>query len=126
MPQWAGSCWYYLRYIDPNDDEGFWDADRRGAALDAGRPVRRRRRARGAAPALRPLLAQGALRPWLRRHAEPFRTYFSQGYIQAPAFTDARGQVEAWEVEEVVGDDGHPAFHTGEPVSREFGKITSR
>ncbi|KGX86770.1 leucine--tRNA ligase [Pontibacillus litoralis] len=21
MPQWAGSCWYYLRYIDPNNDE---------------------------------------------------------------------------------------------------------
>ena len=32
-------------------------------ALDAGRPLRRRRRARGAAPALRALLAQGALRP---------------------------------------------------------------
>jgi leucyl-tRNA synthetase len=23
MPQWAGSCWYYLRYIDPNNDEMF-------------------------------------------------------------------------------------------------------
>ena len=32
-------------------------------ALDARRPLRRRRRARGAAPALRALLAQGALRP---------------------------------------------------------------
>ena len=32
-------------------------------AVDAGRPLRRRRRARGAAPALRALLAQGALRP---------------------------------------------------------------
>ena len=21
MPQWAGSCWYFLRYIDPNNDE---------------------------------------------------------------------------------------------------------
>lgn len=21
MPQWAGSCWYYLRYIDPDNDE---------------------------------------------------------------------------------------------------------
>ena len=20
MPQWAGSCWYYLRYIDPSND----------------------------------------------------------------------------------------------------------
>ncbi len=23
MPQWAGSCWYYLRYIDPNNDQEF-------------------------------------------------------------------------------------------------------
>ena len=23
MPQWAGSCWYYLRYIDPQNDEFF-------------------------------------------------------------------------------------------------------
>ncbi|MCB0702273.1 MAG: leucine--tRNA ligase [Candidatus Kapaibacterium sp.] len=25
MPQWSGSCWYYLRYIDPNNDEIFSD-----------------------------------------------------------------------------------------------------
>ena len=25
MPQWAGSCWYYLRYLDPNNDEVFAD-----------------------------------------------------------------------------------------------------
>ena len=24
MPQWAGSCWYYLRYIDPDNDEQGW------------------------------------------------------------------------------------------------------
>mgnify|MGYP001240472243 FL=1 len=23
MPQWAGSCWYYLRYLDPNNKEEF-------------------------------------------------------------------------------------------------------
>jgi leucyl-tRNA synthetase len=27
MPQWAGSCWYYLRYLSPNDNESPWDAD---------------------------------------------------------------------------------------------------
>ncbi len=21
MPQWAGSCWYYLRFIDPHNDQ---------------------------------------------------------------------------------------------------------
>ncbi len=28
MPQWAGSCWYYLRYLDPNNDTEPWDKDK--------------------------------------------------------------------------------------------------
>ena len=28
MPQWAGSCWYYLRYIDPNNDQNAWGKDK--------------------------------------------------------------------------------------------------
>ena len=27
MPQWAGSCWYYLRYIDPHNDKAFADPE---------------------------------------------------------------------------------------------------
>lgn len=27
MPQWAGSCWYYLRYIDPTNDKCFADPE---------------------------------------------------------------------------------------------------
>ncbi|PIC65198.1 leucine--tRNA ligase [Sporosarcina sp. P13] len=27
MPQWAGSCWYYIRYIDPNNDEQLIDPE---------------------------------------------------------------------------------------------------
>lgn len=27
MPQWAGSCWYHLRYLDPNNTERFVDSD---------------------------------------------------------------------------------------------------
>jgi len=26
MPQWAGSCWYYLRYIDPKNTQQGWDS----------------------------------------------------------------------------------------------------
>ncbi|UTC78649.1 leucine--tRNA ligase [Treponema sp. OMZ 799] len=29
MPQWAGSCWYYLRYTDPHNSEAFADKARR-------------------------------------------------------------------------------------------------
>ena len=28
MPQWAGSCWYYLRYIDPHNDKMFADPEK--------------------------------------------------------------------------------------------------
>ncbi|WP_226656160.1 leucine--tRNA ligase [Pseudalkalibacillus hwajinpoensis] len=35
MPQWAGSCWYYLRYIDPDNDEMLADPKK----LDEWLPV---------------------------------------------------------------------------------------
>ena len=80
MPNWAGSCWYYLRYLDPANSAAARRPRQRGlldgAAPRAGRrrprghprpgrrrPLRRRRRARRAAPALRAVLAQGAARP---------------------------------------------------------------
>ena len=28
MPQWAGSCWYYLRYLDPSNDTAFADREK--------------------------------------------------------------------------------------------------
>ena len=28
MPQWAGSCWYHLRYIDPDNEKAFADYDK--------------------------------------------------------------------------------------------------
>ena len=28
MPQWAGSCWYYLRYLDPNNNQLSWDPEK--------------------------------------------------------------------------------------------------
>jgi leucyl-tRNA synthetase len=28
MPQWAGSCWYYLRYLDPKNAERAWDPEK--------------------------------------------------------------------------------------------------
>jgi leucyl-tRNA synthetase len=27
MPQWAGSCWYYLRYLDPRNDQAPWSPE---------------------------------------------------------------------------------------------------
>ncbi|MCZ2343820.1 MAG: leucine--tRNA ligase [Bacteroidales bacterium] len=36
MPQWAGSCWYYLRYIDPHNDKAFADPEKLKAWLPVG------------------------------------------------------------------------------------------
>ncbi len=36
MPQWAGSCWYYLRYIDPKNDKAFADQDKLNYWGDVG------------------------------------------------------------------------------------------
>ncbi|MDN5793305.1 MAG: class I tRNA ligase family protein, partial [Brevibacterium aurantiacum] len=49
----------------------------------------------------------------------------NQGYIQAYAYTDARGvYVPAAEVEETVADNGESTFwYDGEQVNREYGKI---
>jgi leucyl-tRNA synthetase len=57
--------------------------------------------------------------------AEPFHRLFNQGYIQAYAFADARGQhVPAAEVEEREGDDGVVRyFWDGTEVFREYGKM---
>ena len=71
MPQWAGSCWYYLRYLDPTNgdalvdpaNERYWMVGNGSRRRRRHRPLRRWRRARGAAPPLRALLAQGAVRP---------------------------------------------------------------
>ncbi len=127
MPQWAGSCWYYLRYIDPESDdvvadptsEKYWmggdDADAGGVDLYVG----------GVEHAVLHLLYA---RFWHKvlfdlghvTTKEPFKRLINQGYIQAYAFKDERGiYVEAAEVEE--SGDGYR--FEGAPVSREYGKM---
>ena len=92
MPQWAGSCWYQMRYIDPTYAAGprFVHPGQRGV-LDGPahrcarrppgrhRPVRRWRRARGPAPAVRPLLAQDPVRPGPRHLDRALRTAVQPG-----------------------------------------------
>ncbi|HRB99401.1 MAG TPA: leucine--tRNA ligase [Dermatophilaceae bacterium] len=143
MPNWAGSCWYYLRYLDPANHETFCDPENERywlgpqAATVAGAPAGVRDPGGvdlyvgGVEHAVLHLLYA---RFWHKVlfdlgqvcSEEPFRTYFSQGYIQAPAYTDARGQyVEASEVVEHPGAHGQEPTFTwnGEPVTREFGKV---
>jgi leucyl-tRNA synthetase len=134
MPQWAGSCWYYLRFIDnKNPDafvagsrESYWMGDN-GVDLYIG----------GVEHAVLHLLYA---RFWHKvlydlghvSTKEPFGRLFNQGYIQAYAYRDERGI--AVDVSEVVNQNGRPAmdvqdqqgqqyFYKGEPVTQEYGKM---
>jgi leucyl-tRNA synthetase len=146
MPNWAGSCWYYLRYLDPvndvalvdPDNERYWmarhDTPVPGAPEGAVDPGGVDLYIGGVEHAVLHLLYA---RFWHKvlydlghlSSEEPFRNYFSQGYIQAPAYKDARGQyVPADEVVQAASvaspGAGDPVFlWDGLPVTREFGKI---
>ena len=122
MPQWAGSCWYYLRYLDPTNEDAMvdpqveraWADGTRRRRLTEGRsrrPLRRRCRARGAAPLVRALLAQGAVRPRLRVDARSRSNGSStRATSSPPAYIDERGvYVEAAEVEERDGSTSSTA-----------------
>ncbi|MFE1921733.1 leucine--tRNA ligase [Streptomyces asoensis] len=128
MPNWAGSCWYELRYLDPHNSEKlvdpeierYWMGPREGRPhggvdLYVG----------GAEHAVLHLLYA---RFWSKvlfdlghvSSAEPFHKLFNQGMIQAYVYRDSRGfPVPAAEVEERDG----AYYHQGEQVSRLLGKM---
>ncbi|MET7524379.1 leucine--tRNA ligase [Streptomyces sp900116325] len=128
MPNWAGSCWYELRYLDPNNDqqlvdpaiEQYWMGPREGLPtggvdLYVG----------GAEHAVLHLLYA---RFWSKvlhdlgyiSSAEPFHKLYNQGMIQAFVYRDSRGiAVPAAEVEERDG----AFYHQDEKVSRVLGKM---
>ncbi|MBN4927504.1 leucine--tRNA ligase [Hoyosella rhizosphaerae] len=137
MPQWAGSSWYQLRYVDPTnkdefcarENEKYWVGpqpqvhgpnDPGGVDLYVG----------GVEHAVLHLLYARFWHKVLHdlghvSSSEPYRRLFNQGYIQAFAYTDERGAyVPADEVEEKDGAFSwtNPEGHTVE-VHQEYGKM---
>jgi len=128
MPNWAGSCWYELRYIDPDDEsdivdpvnERYWmgpDEHKRAGGVDLY--------IGGSEHAVLHLLYS---RFWHKvlfdlgyvSSKEPFHKLFNQGMITADVYRDARGfPVPAAEVEE---RDGR-YYWQGALVTREAGKM---
>jgi leucyl-tRNA synthetase len=128
MPNWAGSCWYELRYLDPHNAEKvvdpsieqYWMGPREGRPaggvdLYVG----------GQEHAVLHLLYA---RFWHKvlydlghiSSSEPFHKLFNQGMIQAYVYRDRRGiAVPAAEVEERDGD----YYYQGEKVTRLLGKM---
>ncbi|CCH35726.1 leucine--tRNA ligase [Actinosynnema sp. NPDC047251] len=131
MPNWAGSCWYQLRYVDPTETERFVNAENERywlgprAEHGANDPGGVDLYIGGVEHAVLHLLYS---RFWQKvlfdlGHVsgdEPYRRLFNQGYIEAYAYRDERGTpVPAEQVEERDGK----YFFEGAEVKREYGKM---
>ena len=136
MPNWAGSSWYQLRYIDPTnseqlcalENERYWTGPRpeiHGADDPGGVDLY----VGGVEHAVLHLLYS---RFWHKvlfdlghvTSEEPYRRLFNQGYIQAFAYTDARGvYVEAADVVERDGRFYLDSSPDAPEVFREYGKM---
>jgi leucyl-tRNA synthetase len=128
MPQWAGSSWYELRYLDPANPDALVDAEvehywlgSRGGDHPGGVDLY----VGGAEHAVLHLLYARFWHKVLHdlghvSSEEPYYKLFNQGMIQAYAFVDARGTyVPANEVHET--SDGY--WWHDQPVTREYGKM---
>ncbi|HXY66804.1 MAG TPA: leucine--tRNA ligase [Mycobacterium sp.] len=136
MPNWAGSSWYELRYIDPHNSERFCAKENeaywmgpRPAEHGPGDPGGVDLYVGGAEHAVLHLLYS---RFWHKvlydlgyvSSREPYRRLVNQGYIQAFAYTDVRGTyVPADEVVERDGTFVYPGPDGEVEVFQEFGKI---
>ena len=143
MPNWAGSCWYYLRYQDPANDqapvdpevERYWTGPREepvaGAPEGAVDPGGVDLYVGGVEHAVLHLLYS---RFWHKvlfdlghvSSEEPFRRLINQGMIEAWVYRDDRGfPVPAEEVEHHPGQHGEEDRFTwkGQPVTQEYGKM---
>ena len=122
MPQWAGSCWYYLRFIDPKNERQAWDPELEKYWLPVDLYVG------GVEHAVLHLLYA---RFWHKvlfdcgfvSTQEPFQKLFNQGMILAYSFKSEAGKY--YSPEEVDDrDDGAFLKTTGEKLHKQIEKMS--
>ena len=123
MPNWAGSCWYYLRFIDPDNDEVGWDSEKEKYWMPVDLYVG------GREHAVLHLLYARFWHKLLHDYgyvstSEPFGKLFHQGLILAFAFQDKETEalIPADDVEEREEDYVHSG--SGKPVERIVAKMS--
>ena len=115
MPQWAGSCWYYLRFLDPKNDVEAWSREKEKYWMPVDLYVG------GAEHAVLHLLYA---RFWhkvlydlkLVHTKEPFKKYRYQGLVTAPSYKLKEGGYVAYE--ETVDEDGKITFEGAEVIQQ--------
>ena len=123
MPQWAGSCWYYLRFIDPKNRDQGWSPELEKEWMPVDLYVG------GAEHAVLHLLYA---RFWHKvlfdlsyvTTREPFKKLFNQGMIQSHAYKNDRGVLIP--VDQVTEcEDGTAVLSaTGEKLERIVAKMS--
>lgn len=123
MPQWAGSCWYYLRYLDPHNTQSFCAKEKEAYWMPVNLYIG------GAEHAVLHLLYA---RFWhkvlydlgLVHTKEPFMRLVNQGMITSFAYQRANGSLVP--VDEVVqtGDETFEEKNTGETLKRVIAKMS--
>ncbi|MBN2479600.1 MAG: leucine--tRNA ligase [Parachlamydiales bacterium] len=120
MPQWAGSCWYYLRFLDPHNDKEAFSKDKEKYWMPVDLYVG------GAEHAVLHLLYA---RFWhkvlydlqLVHTKEPFKKYRYQGIVTAPSYKlDTGGYVNP----DDVTQENDFYFYKGIRVTKQIEKMS--
>ncbi|HMS16757.1 MAG TPA: leucine--tRNA ligase [Planctomycetota bacterium] len=122
MPQWAGSCWYYLRFLDPRNDKQAWSAEAEAYWMPVDLYIG------GTEHAVLHLLYA---RFWhkvlydlkLVSTKEPFQKLFNQGMIRAFSFRDAQLKYYPKEDVETREDGTLVARTTGQVLTTQIEKM---
>jgi leucyl-tRNA synthetase len=121
MPQWAGSCWYYLRYLDPKNDKEPWSKENERKWMNVDLYVG------GAEHAVLHLLYA---RFWhkvlydmgLVSTKEPFKKLRHQGTVLARTYMDSMGRYHEYSEVEFKNDEPY-LKSTGEKLKSEIEKM---
>ncbi len=122
MPQWAGSCWYYFRFISPKFEDGPWDPEADDYWMPVDLYVGGNEHA-----TLHLLYARFWHRVFhelgLTKHPEPFKRLFHQGMIHAQSYRDEAGKYYYVEQVEKSGD-GFVTKEGGKPIKTRLEKMS--
>ena len=121
MPQWAGSCWYYLRYLDANNDTAAWSPQAEKQWMNVDLYVG------GAEHAVLHLLYS---RFWHKvlfdlgyvSTKEPFKKLRHQGTVLARSYRDNMGRYHEFSEVEYRGDEPY-LKSTGEKLQSQVEKM---
>jgi len=122
MPQWAGSCWYFVRFVDALNDEQMVDPAKEAYWMPVDLYVG------GAEHAVLHLLYS---RFWHKvlydlghlSDPEPFAKLFNQGMIRSFAYRDGRGMCVAYDQID-FREDGAYHGETGEKLAESIEKMS--